>query len=58
MRKPRQDCSQKGWSADILQNKRVPVMTAMEEDITDHFYSGCMFVLADSVSKSDRAILR
>lgn len=44
---------------DIFKNKRVAVMTALEEDIAEHFYPEHMFVLADSLYKvSDHAILR
>lgn len=37
--------------ARIFENKRTAVMTALEEGIADHFFSGRLFVLGDSAHK-------
>ena len=43
--------------ADFFKNKRAAVMTALAEDIAEHFYSGHMFVPADSAHElSDCAL--
>lgn len=56
---PRHHCHGRGGLCQHLQERAGAVIAALEEDIAEHFYSGRMFVLGDSVHKvSDRPVLR